>query len=178
MVGIDGVANTFIVVSAVLAQPLLSVTVYVMVEEPTAIPETRPTGLIVVFKLLLLLQTPPSVAFDKVVVLLKHTVVAPDVTDTVGNAFTFIAVTVDVAEQLFPSVTVTVLLAVAFTVIVCVVSPEFQNHELPALAVKFTELPEQNVVGPPALIVEDGNALTFTIADPLAVLVQVVELLS
>ena len=137
-----------------------------------------PTELIVDIRLLLLTQTPPEVVFNNVVVAPKHTVVAPEVSDIVGKGFTVTKVADDVAEQLFTSVTVTVLFAVVLIDIVCVVSPVSHNHALPVLAVKLTELPEQNVVAPPALIVAVGNTFTFIIADPFAVLVQFVELLS
>ncbi|MES2371857.1 MAG: hypothetical protein V4557_04705, partial [Bacteroidota bacterium] len=88
----------------------------------------------------------------------------------VGNVFTVTDVADEVAEQPLAFVIVTVLAAVLFTETDCDVSPVFHSHELPALAVRFTDPPAQNVVGPPAVIVADGNAFTvIVIADEVAV---------
>ena len=48
------------------------------------------------------------------------------------------------------------------TVIACVVAPVDQRYVPPALAVRVTEPPSQNVVGPPAVIVATGVELTVT----------------
>ena len=56
------------------------------------------------------------------------------------------------------------------------VAPLLHNHDVPALAVKFTVPPAQNVVAPPAVIVAVGNAFTVTVVNadvaeqPLALL--------
>ena len=44
----------------------------------------------------------------------------------------------------------------------CVVAPFDHRYELPAFAVSVTLPPAQNVVGPPAVIVAVGVALTVT----------------
>ena len=54
---------------------------------------------------------------------------------------------------------------------VCVVAPVLHNHDAPAEAVSVTEAPEQNVSGPPAVMVAAGNGLTVTVTWSLAVAV-------
>ena len=54
------------------------------------------------------------------------------------------------------------------------------NQDIPADAVSVTEPPLQNVSGPPALMVADGNAFTVTtvaaeVAEQLEALVTVTE---
>ena len=49
------------------------------------------------------------------------------------------------------------------TVIEDVVAPVLQRYDEPELAVKTTLPPEQKVIGPPAVIVAVGNALTVTV---------------
>jgi hypothetical protein len=57
----------------------------------------------------------------------------------VGNGFTVTVVGADVAEQLFPLVTVTVYVPPAITLMLCVVCPPgAHSHEVPALAVNTT----------------------------------------
>jgi hypothetical protein len=46
----------------------------------------------------------------------------------------------------------------------CVVAPFDQRYDAPLLAVRVTEPPAQNVVGPDAAIVADGSGLTVTVA--------------
>ena len=53
---------------------------------------------------------------------------------------------------------------------VCVLAPLLHSHAVPVLAVKFTELPVQNEVGPPAVMVAIGKAFTVTV-----VMVEVAE---
>ena len=45
----------------------------------------------------------------------------------------------------------------------CVVAPLDHRSDAPLLAVSVTEPPAQNVVGPEAVIVADGNGLTVTV---------------
>jgi hypothetical protein len=52
----------------------------------------------------------------------------------------------------------------------CVVAPFDQRYESPALAVSVTEPPLQNVVGPAAVIVASGAAVTVTVAGAEVVL--------
>jgi hypothetical protein len=57
----------------------------------------------------------------------------------------------------------------AVALIDCVVAPFDQRYATPLLAVSVTEPPVQNVVGPEAVIVADGNASTVTVvADEVA----------
>ena len=79
-----------------------------------------------------------------------------------GNAFTVTTVAADVAEHPAALVTVTVYEPEVLTVIDCVVAPVLHNHDVPADAVKVTDPPVQNVVGPPAVIVATGNAFIVT----------------
>jgi hypothetical protein len=44
----------------------------------------------------------------------------------------------------------------------CVVAPVFHNQDVPALAVRFTELPVQNVVADPAVMFAAGKAVAVT----------------
>ena len=83
----------------------------------------------------------------------------------VGKLFTVTVVIVDVAEHPLALVTVTLKVPLFVTLIVCVVAPVLHNQVLPtpAVPVKFTDPPEQNVVGPPAVIVAVGNAFTVTV---------------
>ena len=50
----------------------------------------------------------------------------------------------------------------AVTLIDCVVAPVDQRYDEPLDAVRVTLPPAQNVVGPPAVIVAVGSALTVT----------------
>mgnify|MGYP000695548823 CR=1 FL=1 len=65
--------------------------------------------------------------------------------------------------QPLPSVTVTEYEPASVAVMACVVSPLLQEYDEPELAVKTTLPPEQKVIGPPAVIVAVGNALTVTV---------------
>jgi hypothetical protein len=80
----------------------------------------------------------------------------------IGKGLTVTACTVDVFLQPLPSVMVTDLFAVLFTVMVLDVSPLSQSQELPALAVSVTDPPAQKVVALPAVIVAAGKGLTVT----------------
>ncbi|MBI2967288.1 MAG: hypothetical protein HYY40_05680 [Bacteroidetes bacterium] len=62
--------------------------------------------------------------------------------------------------QPLPSVTVTVYVPLAETVMFCVVSSVLQEYELAALDESVTLPPVQNVVGPPAVMVGVGLELT------------------
>ena len=80
-----------------------------------------------------------------------------------GLEFTVTTVAADVAEQPEPFVTVTVYDPEVLTVIDCEVAPLDQRFPLAADDVRVTEPPEQNVVGPPAVIVGIGGfELTVT----------------
>ena len=91
----------------------------------------------------------------------------------VGKAFTVTVVADDAAEHPFTSVMVTVLPPEVVASTDCVVSPVLHEYELASVAVKFTEPPAQNVVAPPGLIVDVGNAFIvavtgLTTAQPVA----------
>src|SRR5712691_8530582 len=77
-------------------------------------------------------------------------------------ALTVTAVGVDVALHPLASVTVTLELPLALTVIDDVVAPFDQRYEVPLDAVSVTLPPAQNVVGPPAVMLAVGLALTVT----------------
>src|SRR5712691_13445204 len=78
-------------------------------------------------------------------------------------ALTVTAVGVDVALHPLASVTVTLELPLALTVIDDVVAPFDQRYDDPLDAVSVTLPPAQNVVGPPAVILAVGLALTVTV---------------
>jgi hypothetical protein len=83
---------------------------------------------------------------------------------TVGNELTVTTVAALAADtQPLASVTCTVGEDVVETVIEDVVAPVLQRYDEPELAVKTTLPPEQKVIGPPAVIVAVGNALTVTV---------------
>jgi hypothetical protein len=79
-----------------------------------------------------------------------------------GNAFIVTVAAADVAEHPTALVTVTVYEPPVLTVIECVVAPLLHNQDAPADAVSVTEPPVQNVSGPSAMIVADGNRFTIT----------------
>ena len=82
----------------------------------------------------------------------------------IGALLTFTFMLVDVAEQLFPSVTVTEKLPELVTVIVDAVEAFDQRFPVVEDEVRSTEPPVQNVVDPLALIVGvDGTAFTVTV---------------
>ena len=56
----------------------------------------------------------------------------------------------------------------------CVVAPLLHIHEEPAGAVNVTELPEQNVVEPSAVIGAVGNSFTVTVTDCPVIVVKLV----
>ena len=80
----------------------------------------------------------------------------------VGSGRTVTAVGALVELQPFESVTVTVKLFVALTVIARVVAPFDQEYDAPLLAVSVTEPPAQNVVGPLGVMVALSGVLTVT----------------
>src|SRR5437660_1086295 len=82
----------------------------------------------------------------------------------VGLAFTVTAAGAHVALQPAAFVTVTLYAPLALTVMACVVAPLDQRYDAPLDAVSVTLPPAQNVVGPPAVIVAAGFALTVTAA--------------
>lgn len=88
-----------------------------------------------------------------------------------GSGFTVTATGAEVAEHPLPSVTWTVRVSLVVTTTDCDVEPSDQSHELPALAVRVTLPPAQNVVGPLGVIVgADGAGLTVTtVGDEVAV---------
>ena len=81
-----------------------------MVKVPAATPVTMPVELMVAFVLSLLLQTPPEVVLDKVVVDPTHILRFPVIAVTVGNGFTLTKVPelVPVVTQLVVTATFTV----------------------------------------------------------------------
>jgi len=82
----------------------------------------------------------------------------------IGALLTFTFMLVDVAEQLFPSVTVTEKLPELETVIVDAIEPFDQRFPVVEDEVRSTEPPVQNVVEPLALIVGvAGSAFTVTV---------------
>ena len=111
----------------------------------------------------LLLQMPPGVVLVSVMVEPMQTVLLPVIALTTGKGFTVTEVTEEVAEHPLPSVSVTVLVPVLFTLIDCVVSPLLHKQEDPEVEFNVTEPPLQNVVGPPALMVTVGNGFTVTV---------------
>ena len=92
----------------------------------------------------------------------QNVVGPPGVIVAVAAGLTVTAVAAEVVLQPDAFVTLTVKLPLALTVIDCVVPPDDQSQELPALAVNVTLPPGQNVVGPPAVIVAAGAAFTVT----------------
>ena len=83
-----GKAFTVIDFVAVLIQPFALLTVYVIVENPTAIPVTTPVKLLTVaIDVLLLVQTPPVVVLAYVVVAPTQTAFAPVMAATIGKGF-------------------------------------------------------------------------------------------
>ncbi len=154
----DGNAFTVTVVADDMAeQPLPSVTVTLLLDEVFTVIDwvVSPVFHTQELPALAVRFTDPSA--QKVVVL-------PAVIVGVGKGLTATVVADEVAEQPLPSVTVTVLFDDALTFIDCVVSPVFHNQEFPALAIKVTDPPAQNVVALPAVIVDIGKAFTVTVA--------------
>ena len=82
---------------------------------------------------------------------------------TTGLGLTVVVTDDEVAVHPLAFVTITENVPLLFTVIDWVVAPLLQSHELPADAVSVTLLFEQNVVGPPAVIVAAGFGLTVTV---------------
>ena len=85
---------------------------------------------------------------------------------TGGVGLTVTVVAADVEEQV-PLETVTVYEPEAVTVIDCAVAPVDQVFPVAEDDVKVTELPEQNVVGPPAVMVGTGGSV-FTVTNVAA----------
>jgi hypothetical protein len=88
------------------------------------------------------------------------------VIDTIGAGLTVTVVGDDVPLQV-PSLTVTVNVSLLVTLIDCEVAPFDQRYDTPALAVRVTLPPSQNVVGPDGVIVGIGvvTAVTLVTAD-------------
>ena len=83
-----------------------------------------------------------------------------------GVGFTVVFVEADTPEEHPANICSTVYEPAVVTVIDCVVSPVDQRFPLEAEEVSTTELPEQNVVGPPAVIVGTGGiGFTVTIVE-------------
>jgi hypothetical protein len=155
IVGVAGVGFTVTVVPAEVAEqpPLVTVTVYV----PEVVAEidcvVAPPGD----------QTFPE-AEDEVSVTLppEQKVVGPPavIVGVAGVGFTVTVVVADVAEHV-PLLTDTLYVPPAETVIDCVVCPPGdQVFPVAEDEVSVTLPPEQNVVGPPAVIVGVGTAAT------------------
>jgi hypothetical protein len=94
-----------------VAQPLLLVTVYVIVTVPADMPVTLPVLSTVAIAVLLLAHTPDGVVLDKVVAAPTQIEFAPVMTSTTGTAFTVIVVACE-AVQPSPFVTVYVIVTV------------------------------------------------------------------
>ncbi|MEO6486922.1 MAG: hypothetical protein ABIO78_03150 [Thermoanaerobaculia bacterium] len=69
----------------------------------------------------------------------------------------------DVAVQLPESVTVTLKMPLAFTMIDCVIAPFDHEYDEPGLAVSVTLPPAQKVVGPDAVMLAVGVVVTVTV---------------
>src|SRR5260221_11935849 len=93
---------------------------------------------------------------------LQNVVGPPAVIVACGLALTVTTVGALVAVQPLALPTVTLKLPLALTVMACVVAPFDQRYDEALLAVSVTLPPAQNVVGPPAVIVATGFALTVT----------------
>ena len=121
----DAEAPAFTIIAAVAddVHPLAFVTLYVIVEEPAAIPVTTPVVLTVATVLLLEDHVPPVVELANVVDNPVHTFVAPVIEATTGAGFTVTGVTDDVTEQPAAFVTVTVYEPLDVTAIDCVCNP-------------------------------------------------------
>jgi len=89
-----------------------------------------------------------------------------------GKAFTVTVVgALAVLKHPAAFVTCTVYEPEVVTLIEGVVAPVDHRYVVPALAVKVTDPPEQNAVGPPAVIVGvAGKAFTVTVVGALAAL--------
>ena len=110
----------------------------------------------------------PDVALSETVLPLQ--LFAAPVMLTAGALFTVTATGADVETQPFASVTVTPYEPLALTVIEGVVSPfGDQTYELPALAVRVTLPPVQNVVGPDVAIIAAAALFTVTVWDVVEV---------
>jgi hypothetical protein len=85
----------------------------------------------------------------------EQNVVGPpaEIEGVVGSGVTVTAIADDGAEVQLPFVTATVYEPEAVTVMDCVVAPVDQMLPVAAEEVRVTDPPEQNVVGPPAVIV-------------------------
>ena len=112
---VDDVA-TFTVMSVVTAveQPLAFVTLYVIVAVPAPTPITNPALSTVATEVLLLLQFPPVVEFDKFVELFKQTELAPVIAGTIGKAFTVTTKLAKFEQVVIASVTVYLIVVPPF----------------------------------------------------------------
>jgi len=163
-----------VLVTLVVQVPL--VTVYVITTLPTDTPVTTPEELIVAIAVLPLLQTPPVVVFERVVV--DPTVVpeAPAIAATVGFAFTvtdavvlfvqplpFAAViyVIDTTPAVIP-VTRPALLTVATAVLLLLQLP-------PVVAFESCEDPPSQTVKVPVIAATVGFAFTVTVEVELLV---------
>ena len=111
------------------------------------------------------------------IIVIPFSTLPPEVIDGVdGKGLTVTTVAALAADtQPLPSETCTVYDPAVVAVIACVVAPLLQRYDEPALDVKTTLPPEQNVVAPPAVIVgvdDDGKVVTVTLIASLAADVQ------
>ena len=83
-----GLSFTVIVFETESIQPFPLLTMYFMVVVPAATAVTKPPLSIVAALVLMLLQVPPFVVLDKVVVLFTHTADEPLMLPKTGKAFT------------------------------------------------------------------------------------------
>jgi hypothetical protein len=172
IVGTAGTATTVIAAEEEFTQPLLLVTVYVIVTTPSEMPATSPLAVTVAIELLLLVQVPAGVVLVRVVVLFRHAVEAPATAATGGNAFTVIpAVLTHPLPLVYVIAAVPGTIAVTTPALFTVATEELEDiHGFIAAAVADPV----NVVVNPAQIVSvpviTGNAFTVILtvwAQPL-----------
>ena len=100
-----GFAKTLMTFVEDAEQPF-AVNWYEIVAEPTPVPLTEPAALIAATEPFELVQAPPDVEFVNGVLEPKHTLFAPEITGTTGNAVTVTVVGKEVVEHPFASVIV------------------------------------------------------------------------
>ena len=100
-----GFAKTLMTFVEDAEQPF-AVNWYEIVAEPTPVPFIDPSGSTAAIEAFELDQAPPNVGFVNTVVEPEHTLFAPRIAGTTGNAVTVTAVIVEVDEHPFASVMV------------------------------------------------------------------------
>jgi hypothetical protein len=89
-----------------VAEQPFAVNWYEIVAEPTPVPFIDPSGSTAAIDVFELDQAPPDVGFVNNVVAPEHTLFAPEIAGTTGNAVTVTAVGIEVDEHPFASVMV------------------------------------------------------------------------